>query len=538
MAQVLGEAPLRVGLGAGCDGWIAACLVVAGRVPVWIGPGDARRTQHILHQAGLPGLAFGSVDAVLDGGLVWSQSAPARAAPLAPRPGLLVTVVVVAGGDDLDRRLASAFAQSWPCEVLLLSPPGAVVPSSTAARHVAVDTERADLLAQVLEHAQGDAIIWLEEGDELLPGAIAVLGHALYNNPERDGVWGDSLRCDLEGRVLGMDVGSRLPAAMAVHDVLGGGRPRWGTLLARKAAWLRLSAAGGHCRDLGLDLAARGSLHPLPLPVLGRRVQATVDVEPLPGQVPSPDEVEASWRRASPIADRGTAHLVAAALVRGGRHDAARTELERWRGPPDLFEARVRTRAGLSGLRPAPQGCLIVIDDGDEGALEETLWRRGRRDSLYVDMEVARDPIGAIRRLWPGHYAIRASIESWVTEGGPYRLALSSAPGWTPPPIHDLGLLPDLPAPEAVLGLAAVLGWEAPERARVGLPAIQGPVATLCVRARRALVEGRPAAALEALRMVMERQPLWRGVWLLTAETYLALGMPRDAEDCVARAGP
>lgn len=537
MAQVLAEAPLRVGLGAGCDGWIAACLAVAGRLPIWIGPGDARRTQAILHDAGLPGLAFGSCDAVLDGGLSWSAPAPAATAPLAPRPGLLVTVVVEAVGARLDLRLASALAQSWPCEVLVLSRGEEETPRSRLLRHVVIDDARADPLAQVLEQAQGDAVIWLEEGDELLPGALAVLGHALYAAQERDGVWGDALRCDLDGGVLGMDVGSRLPPAMAVHDVLGGGRPGSGALLARKAAWLRLSAAGGRCADLGLDLAARGSLHPLPLPVLRRRVQATVDVKPWPGLAPSADDVEASWRRASPIADRGTAHLVAAALARGGRREAARTELERWRGPPDPFEARVRAQVGLRGIGTAPQGCLIVVDDGDEGALEETLWRRGRRDSLYVDLEVARDPMGAIRRLWPGHYAIRASLQSWVTEGGPYRLALSSAPSWTPPPFHDLGLLPDLPAPEAVLALAAVLGWDAPERSRAGLPSIQGPVATLCVRARRALAVGRPAAALEALRMVMERQPLWRGVWLLTAEAYLALGMPRDAEDCVARAG-
>ena len=535
MAEVLGEAPLRVGLGAGADGWIAACLAVAGRVPIWIGPGDARRTQSVLRDAGLPGLAFGSVDAVLDGGLRWSQPAPAAIAALTPRPGPLVTVVV-AGGAQEAARVAAAVQQSWPCEVLLLGGSAAGTPPTERLRALPVDPAAGDVLSQVLEVAQGEALIWLEEGDELLPGAIAVLGHALCAVQAREGVWGDSLRCDLEGKVLGMDLGSRLPAAMTLHDVLGGGRPRLGALLARRTAWTRLALQGARPDEISLDLAARGTLHPLPLPVLRRRVQATADIPSQPDALPSPADVVAAWRRASPMADRGTAHLMAAALADSGHRDAAREELSRWRGAADPFEARVRGSAGLSAAVATPRGCLVVVDDGDEGALEETLWRRGRIDELYVDLEVPRDPLGTVRRLWPGLYGIRASLADWVEVGGPYRLALTSAPDWSPPPIHDLGLLPDLPAPEALLALAAVLGWEAPQRSRVGLPVIQGPVATLCLRARRALRDGRPELALDALRMVMERQPLWRGVWLLTAEAYQALGMPRDAEDCAARA--
>ena len=120
---------------------------------------------------------------------------------------------------------------------------------------------------------------------------------------------------------------------------------------------------------------------------------------------------------------------------------------------------------------------VLVVDDGDEGALEACLHRYSDNRAIFVDLEVPRDPFGRIRLQWDGHYVVRQRLNSdWVDHPGPVVLRVSSDPGWAPPPMENLSLLPDLPAPEAVRAYSHIVGWPEPSPVRVGLPIPSTPL--------------------------------------------------------------
>ena len=102
--------------------------------------------------------------------------------------------------------------------------------------------------------------------------------------------------------------------------------------------------------------------------------------------------------------------------------------------------------------------------------------------------------------------------------------------------MRDPTLLPDLPAADAIVALAAALGWELPDRTRNGAPIPLHPIAALAVATRTAMEAGRLGAAMNPLSELLNRVPRWRGAWRMASEVYAALGDEDSADLCRARA--
>ncbi|MDP2305598.1 MAG: hypothetical protein Q8P18_06195 [Pseudomonadota bacterium] len=485
MAEILLDAPPVVALDFDDDGWTAACLRIGGRTPVWASSGNPSPCADALAHLGLPGLGVGIAGATLRVDLSWAPGWSGALLPATPppvprgTPGPLVTILLCTGdrADVLPRTLASAQSQSWPCEVRVV-----------AGR---ADEARSAALADGIAEARGSAILVLEEGDQLLPGAVRVLATALFADPTLAAVWGDTVVCDpVAGTATTVHAACRLPAAMVGLSAQRRTPACPGATLARTSVWRAAFPVGQPPddfgarrvdRDLPRALAALGPVAAVPLPVL---------------------------------------------VLHGSDHRLARTP-EWTASSSSPFGARVR--------RPQP-GALLVVDDGDDGALEATLHLRASDQPLFVSLEVPRDPLDEVVHYWPGTYASQARLFEWGTHHGPVRLALTSAPGWAPPPLDDLGWLPDLRGPEAVLAVAAALGWSSPLRTRPGLPQVHGAISSRAWQVRRALELGRPGDALVPLGALLTTLPGWRGAWLLAAETYAALGRSDESNACRVRA--
>jgi len=179
---------------------------------------------------------------------------------------------------------------------------------------------------------------------------------------------------------------------------------------------------------------------------------------------------------------------------------------------------------------------LLVVDDGDEGALEDCLLRHATNRAVYVDLEVPRDPFAAIRLHWEGSYVARQRLdESWIDHRGPIVLRVSSDPGWLPPPMEDLSLLPDLPAAEAVRAYAHIVGWPEPSAIRLGLKTPSTPLLGELRACRAHSDAGHHLRAIAALREVLRLQPDWLGAWWLAAEVFERAGMRERADNFRSR---
>lgn len=507
MAEILRDAPPVVALDFDDDGWTAACLRIGGRTPVWASTGDPAACAEALAHLGLPGLGEGPALATLRVDLSWAPRwgrTVVTTPPPTPRGarGPLVTILLCTRdrADVLPRTIAAAQAQSWPCELLVVDDGStdatpALLGQRPSVRFLrrAEGEGKAAALAAGLAEARGDAVLVLDEGDQLLPGAVRVLATALFADPTLAAVWGDSVGCDpATGAPTTVHAACRLPPAMVGLAAQRRAPARPGATLARTSVWraafpsepppfgLAGDEAGGDAdavhRDLPLALSALGPVAAVPLPVLLH-----------PGPSPRRDDTVSTVGVPSP--------------ARGGR-----------------------------------AGALLVVDDGDDGALEATLALHAGGRPLFVSMEVPRDPLDDAAHHWPGTYASQTRLSAWDGHGGPLRVALTSAPGWTPPPVDEPGWLPDLRAPEAVLALAAALGWAPPLRSRPGLAHVHGPISRGAWQVRRALELGRPDEALVPLGVLLTTLPGWRGAWRLAAETYAALGQSAEANACRARA--
>jgi len=571
MGELFRTAPQTVGLAFDDDGWTAACLRISGREPVWCGPGDPWPCNAVLARLGLPPLGTSPVDAVLDASLTLAAVLPAldhepppRVRPTRP-DGPLVTILVCTynRAQLLPSALASALAQTWPCEVLVIDDGSTDDTSKVLARTPAVRAVRLPrnagkpaALARGLAEARGAAILVLDDDDLLLPAAVQVLATALFADPELVAVWGDTVVFeDGTGRVTQVRPASRLPASLTRRAVLQQVPAMPGATLVRTEAW---KAAGpldptlirGQDMDLFLALARMGPIETVPLPVFRYRTHNGLRGSAA-GQWRKQDRAvhDARFRacvapvfarrfaEASPVRDRAEAHAWALGLWQRGLPDEARAELDRWPAPYAPAEAWARRTIGLAALEVVGDTTLVVVDEGDEGALEATLAVRARDHALFVDLHVPRDPLGSTQLYWPGTYVARGRLSDVVRRPGPWHLALTSAPGWVPPPLDDTDLLPSaLPSPEAVLCTAAVLGWTPPHRVRVGLPTIHGVHSRLAWQARAALDNGQPARAMEPLSELLARLPGWRGAWRMSAEAFGALGHGDEARACRAKA--
>ena len=122
MARVLAQAPRVVRLAYADDGWAAAHLRIAGRIPVWGGVGDPTPAQTVLEALGLPGLGDAPPEGFLDASLVLTREGPTAAAPLPPRTGPMVSILICTYNRCglLPNAIQSALAQTWSREVIVI----------------------------------------------------------------------------------------------------------------------------------------------------------------------------------------------------------------------------------------------------------------------------------------------------------------------------------------------------------------------------------------------------------------------------------
>ena len=583
LAHMLRTAPAPVGavvgLGFDDDGWTAACLAVAGHAPVWASTGDPRPCDAVLARLGLAPLGTQAPNAVLNADLSWRDGAPTagtsaiagRAASL-PANAPLVTVLVCTYNRAklLPLALASALAQTWPCEVLVVDDGSTDTTPEVLAAAQAGGGVRAlrqepnqgkpAALARGVAEARGEAILVLDDDDLLMPGAVQVLATALFDGGADDtrvAAWADTITFDdATGAPTSVIPAVRVPSALVPRAVLQQIPAMPGATLVRRSAWL---AAGpldptlirGQDMDLFLALSRLGPIVTVPIPTFWYRSHDALRGSAA-GQWNKRDASKhrarflsfvqpvfrRRWQTLAGAADRAEGHAWALGLWQRDLPAEARAELRRWPGPWTPAEAWVRSEIGIQTEGRVGSSTLIVADDGDEGALEQTLYAHHRGDALFVNIEVPRDPLGNVRLYWPGTYGAREILSRWVTRPGPWRLALTSAPEWAPPPLDDPGLLPDVRGPDALIAVAAVCGWPRPVRTRPGLGRAEGPLAARAWMARDALTAKNPMAAMGALAPVLEQLPSWRGGWSLAAEAFAALGESAQAAACAARAAP
>jgi hypothetical protein len=241
------------------------------------------------------------------------------------------------------------------------------------------------------------------------------------------------------------------------------------------------------------------------------------------------------YREARPIKDRALGHSWALGLHLRQLPELALTEALQWPGPHTRREAWIREQLGLESVTHSPAEAVLVVDDGDPGALEATLHRHADGRAVWVNLEVPRDPLGKIRLYWPGEYGAREKLHRWMTHPGTIHLRLASDPDWTPPPLSDPGWLPDLPAVDATLAIAAALGWPAPIRRRQGHRAPIHPIVSQSWAARKALDGNDGTLALQTLVPILRAMPAWPGAWHMAAQAYTLVGEKERAAECAER---
>lgn len=562
MAVVMHTAPQEVAITFADDGWACACLRIAGRTPVWAHHSDPEQVEQRLRSLGLPGLGHGAPWATLSADLeLVSHEEPAWSV-LPPVVGPLVTVLVCTYNrvDLLPGAIQSALDQRWPTEVLVVNDGSTDGTRALLDRTAGIrvlhqeNTGKPGALARGLAAARGEAVLVLDDDDRLLPGALHVLGRALFKSPERVAVFGDTVQfTDHDETPRGYVPATRMPGAMAERVVVQEIPAMPGACLVRMRTQRTVGdydprLVRGQDMDMYLRLAQHGPMESVPLPTFRYRVHAgqrgragerydpadTVRKQQVFLHYTQPVFAE-RWKERAPRADRLTTFDYAMGLHLRSLGEAAREAAEQ--APPFTpYERWVREQVGLTGGPEAPtETTLLVVDDGDDGALEETLYLHANGHRLVVNLEVPREPMGSILRYWPGHYVAQRPLEQVLTaEHLPVQLRLSSAPDWVPPALVFLDDLPrGLPPRDQLLALAATEGWPVPGRVRIGLRRPLHPDVARLWQCRRALSRGRPQQALELLPDLLARHPDWRGAWRLGVLIFEALGMRDQAQRCL-----
>jgi GT2 family glycosyltransferase len=563
LAQLLSRAPLEVGIRFADDGWTAAALTIAGRRPAWQHASSPEGASRVLALLGLPPLLQGTPTAWIDAELTLHGPASPQSAPLPATSGPLITLLVCTfnRASLLRAALASARAQRWPCEVVVVDDGSS---DGTAELLASMDGIRAfhqtnqgkpTALELGISQARGEAVLVLDDDDMLLPGAMHVLGKMLFDHPELAVALGDTVVFDdSTGAPMRYAPAMRLPPSMTQASVLAQIPAMPGAALVRRTAQQAAGAYDpsmirGQDMDMFLRLAGVGPFAAVGLPTFLYRSHAGLrgaagdqwNKFDQPAHQKrflsfAQPVFQRRYRAASPISGRAMGHAWALGLHARKLQDEARSEAERWPAPFSKREAWIRQQLALPATIATPTGTLVVVDDGGPGALEATLAQHAATQDLWVNLEVPRDPLGDIRLYWPGHYGARERLHTWVKGKGPWTLRLSSAPMWAPPPLDAPDWLPDLPAQAALLAAGAALDWPVPERSRPGLGRPSHPLLRAALTTRAALGRGDAPASLQEAMPILERWPNWRGGWQLAGEALALAGHPDEAEACLKRA--
>jgi hypothetical protein len=322
-----------------------------------------------------------------------------------------------------------------------------------------------------------------------------------------------------------------------------------GTLLVRAEAW---RAAGpvdprltrGEDMDMFLRLARLGPLEGLPIATFLHREHDGARGAGVDRWRPS-DRHEHDlqtldcirpvfrerWLELAGEAGRAEGHAWALGLWQRDLYAESTQELARWPGPWSEAESWIRTRCGLKSASGSSELTLVVLDDGDPGALEQILADSPDLPRVVL-LQSPRDPIGELQLHWPGSYHLGAALPPL---GGTVLLRLASSPDWRPPPVRASDLCPEFPGIEAVLALAAVKDWGRPERQRQAGPEVQDPRARAAVAVRDLLNRCEPARALSLAEKLLRTTPEWDGAWSLAAEALEAIGAVAEARACRER---
>jgi len=567
LIQLLAEAPRVVGISFPDDGWLCAALWASGRMPVWSNDGDPDKPNSVLKGLGLPPLgqeipeAYVSADLQLD-----RASTPTIAALPAPegkQPLVTILICTYNRAHLIHEALESATIQTWPREIVVVND------GSDDGTHEILDkidgTDGIRVIHQEnggkpsalnvgLAAAKGQAVLVLDDDDRLTPGALHILATALFQNPKLGCVIGDTMVFNGEtGAPMTYRPATRVPPSTAEHALLQQVPGMPGASLIRMSTQ---RAAGsydpglirGQDMDMYLRLSRAGYIQGVPIPTFWYRSHDGLR-GPASGQWKKSNRAlhddrfmacvapVFAHRFASmgPIPDRNLAHSWALGLHLRRLSEVAVTELKRWPGPHSQREAWIRTQMGLPSQVCSNTESVLVVDDGDPGALEATLENHSKHKSVWVNLEVPRDPLGSIRLFWPGNYAARERLQHWFKGPVPIHVRLSSDPSWAPPPIDSIRWFPDVDSVDAVLAVSAALGWSSPNRTRQGRHRAEDTLVNQTYRAREFLNQGHADSALTIVIDIVRAYPTWPGGWHLAAEGFLMKGEPERARAWLKR---
>ena len=565
--KLLANAPRVVGIGFADDGWLCAALWSSGRVPVWCNDADPAPVNALLERVGLPPLGTKTPEALVNAQYELDRLCRPAIGPV-PKPksdAPLVTILICTfnRAHMIEEALASARIQTWPREILVVNDGSTDGTKELLDRLDGQDGIRVihkenggkpTALNAGLAASRGEAVLVLDDDDKLMPGALHVLGTALFNNPLVGCVIGDTLVFDGEtGEPKNYRPSTRVGPGTAEHMILqqvpglpGASLIRMSTQ--RAAGTYDPKLIRGQDMDMYLRLSRAGDIQGIAFPTFWYRAHDGLRGL-ASGQWKKSNRAlhddrfmacvspifERRYREMGEIADRTLSHSWALGLHLRRLPEQARKELGRWKGPFTEREAWIRDLVGLPSRLVNHRHSLLVIDDGDPGALEDTLYRHAKDHSLWVNLEVPRDPLGSVRLFWPGTYGARENPKAWFNGPGDIHIRLSSDPHWAPPPIESKAWLPDAPSIEAIQLLGAALGWDEPVVRRNGLVHAPTERVQQVRMARKHLNAGEANVALARILPVIRALPTWPGGWKLAAEGFMLRGDKRLAQQWISR---
>ncbi len=576
MSRVLHRAPYRVATPPNDDGWTAVQLRIAGRMPV-VAPIDKPRIDGVLERFGLPPcetLEEVQPEATLTAELrlVGGKTPEARPLPAVEGPLISILMCTYNRRSMIDAALQSALAQRWPAQIVVVND------GSTDGTREYLDAQleryadrdlvvvhkdnggKPTALNAALEAATGDAVLVLDDDDLLLPGALHVLGRLLFSRPELGMAFGDTITFHgSSGRPNKWVAASRHPHPMGFENTLTSIPGMPGACLIRRTVQdevgnYDLDLIRGQDMDMYLRLAHAAPYSSIPFATFLYRAHAGLRGS-AKGQW-GRDEHDARFRKfvqptflrrfqqrgPKPGEPGGTGrdslrYTWALGLFLRGLEEEAHALIGSDAGPYSRRQAWVRSEMGLqTSPTPRPE-CVVVVHDGDEGALEETLFRHADGRDVHIHFEVPADPLKHIQVHWPGTLTTGADLPSKVEHEGVLVLRLSSAPSWSPPPIPDPSWLMRRRGSSAIWATAAALGWPLPERDRAFAPPVLDAATRAVLQARAKADAGDPAGAMGVVEPVLADNPEWRAGWFFAATLFEQLGFVEQAGACARLAG-